>query len=48
MCKRYIITYRNIDDKFWYEYQTDWFIAMVIRAARIVMKYGIVNIEYRR
>ncbi len=48
MGKRYIITYRNIDDKFWYEYQTDWFIVMVIRAARIVMKYDVANITYSR
>lgn len=48
MGKRYIITYRSVDDKFWYEYQTNWFIVMVIKAVHIIMKYDIVNIMYRR
>lgn len=48
MGKRYILTFRNYDDKFWYEFQTNWFINMVRKMAIAVIKYDIVNVQYRR
>lgn len=48
MGNRYILTYRNYDDKFWREYQTAWLFKAIIRTVMARMKYDIVTLNYRR
>lgn len=48
MGKKYILTFRNYDDKFWYEYQTAWLFKAIIRTITVRMKYDIVTLNYRR
>lgn len=47
MGSKYRINYKQYNDKFGYEYQTNWFVIAIVKFALIRMKYEIVDFSYR-